>query len=326
MIQRLSDGHDVSVQFQSLRKEFPRRGQSPFVAVDDLSLDVPTGTVFGLLGPNGSGKTTSVNMLCGLLQPTAGTVFCEGVDVRRDVTGVRALLGVVPQETSLYNDLTAQENLLFHARLYRVPKAEQRPRIDEVLELVGLTARRHDRVGAFSGGMQRRLALARALITQPRVVALDEPTLGVDVQSRNAVWERIRAIVDEGRTVLLTTNYMEEAQALADHLAIIDHGKLVVTGTPDEMRSRLGRTKVEVATDGEQEWATLDQLGSVTKVEGHGRHLIRVEFTDDENPAQTLLDWASQRGLRAHLMAIRQPDLNDVFLSLTGKELRDGKA
>lgn len=325
MTQTSGGWHELSVQFQSLRKEFPRRGQAPFVAVDDLSLEVPTGSVLGLLGPNGSGKTTSVNMLCGLLQPTAGTVLCEGVDVRRDVSGVRALLGVVPQETSLYNDLSAQENLLFHARLYRVPKTEQRPRIDEVLELVGLATRRHDRVGAFSGGMQRRLALARALITRPRVVALDEPTLGVDVQSRNAVWERIRAIADEGRTVLLTTNYMEEAQALADHLAIIDHGQLVVTGTPNELRSQLGRTKVEVATGGEQEWATLDQLRSVRQVDVHGQRL-HVEFTNDVDPAHTLLDWASQRGLRAHLVAMRQPDLNDVFLNLTGKELRDGKA
>lgn len=317
--------HDLSVQFQSLRKEFSRRGRSPFVAVDDLTLDVATGTVLGLLGPNGSGKTTSVNLLCGLLSPTSGTVLCEGVDVRHGVARVRELLGVVPQETSLYNDLTARENLSFHAALYRVPKAEQQARIDEVLELVGLAARQHDRVGAFSGGMQRRLALARALITQPRVVVLDEPTLGVDVQSRNAVWERVRAIADEGRTVLLTTNYMEEAQALADHLAIIDHGKLLTTGTTEELRSRLGRTTLEVATDGERDWAALDRLGSVTRVEVRGRR-VQVEMSGEADPARTLLGWASERGLTARLLAIRQPDLNDVFLSLTGKELRDGKA
>lgn len=325
MNQPRGDRPGLAVQFQSLRKEFPRRRQAPFVAVDDLTLDIATGTVLGLLGPNGSGKTTSVNMLCGLLPPTAGTVLCQGVDVRQDVAQVRRLLGVVPQETSLYNDLTAQENLSFHAALYRVPRSAQKARIGEVLELVGLTTRQHDRVGAFSGGMQRRLALARALITQPQVVVLDEPTLGVDVQSRNAVWQRVRAIADEGRTVLLTTNYMEEAQALADHLAIIDHGKLVTTGTPEELRSRLGRTKVGLATSGETGWGSLAEFESVVSVDIHDRQ-IEVELSDEEDPARLLMGWASERGLKARVVAIRQPDLNDVFLSLTGKELRDGKA
>lgn len=325
MNQTLRYRSDFAVQFQSLRKEFPRRKQAPFVAVNDLSLDITAGTVLGLLGPNGSGKTTSVNMLCGLLPPTSGTVLCQGVDVRHDVARVRELLGVVPQETSLYNDLTAKENLSFHAALYRVPKANQKTRIDEVLELVGLTPRQHDRVGAYSGGMQRRLALARALITQPQVVVLDEPTLGVDVQSRNAVWERVRAIADEGRTVLLTTNYMEEAQALADQLAIIDHGKLVTTGTPEELRSRLGRTKVQLVTGGESNWDSLVELEAVVAIDIHDSK-VEVELSDTEDPARVLMGWASERGLQARVVAIRQPDLNDVFLSLTGKELRDGKA
>ena len=197
---------NIAVSFQKLRMEFRRPGRPPVVALDSLDLEVVRGQILGLLGPNGSGKTTSVNLLCGLLRPTSGTVVCEGIDVRSDVTGVRSRLGVVPQETALYDDLTADENLSFHARLYGVPRAKRKARIDELLDLVGLSGRRRDRVGTYSGGMQRRLALARALLTRPTVVVLDEPTLGVDVQSRAALWERVRQIADEGGTVLLTTN------------------------------------------------------------------------------------------------------------------------
>lgn len=232
---------NIAVSFQKLRMEFRRPGRPPVVALDSLDLEVVRGQILGLLGPNGSGKTTSVNLLCGLLRPTSGTVVCEGIDVRSDVTGVRSRLGVVPQETALYDDLTADENLSFHARLYGVPRAKRKARIDELLDLVGLSGRRGDRVGTYSGGMQRRLALARALLTRPTVVVLDEPTLGVDVQSRAALWERVRQIADEGGTVLLTTNYMEEAQALADQLAVLDHGELVVTGLPRNCAGRSAR-------------------------------------------------------------------------------------
>lgn len=223
-----------AVHLDHLTCRFRRKGNDDLVAVDDFDLTIPMGQVYGLLGPNGSGKTTTVNVISALVPPTEGTCRVMGVDVRKDPSTVRSRIGVVPQETALYNDLSALENLQFHARLYRAPRSERQHRIDEVLDLVGLSGRRRDRVGTFSGGMQRRLALARALLTRPDIIILDEPTLGVDVQSRNALWERIRAQADDGGTVLLTTNYMEEAQALADDLAIIDHGKLVATGAPDE--------------------------------------------------------------------------------------------
>ena len=177
----MSDVSEPAVEFRGLRMVFKRRKAEPLVAINQLDLRIGGGRVFGLLGPNGSGKTTAVNLLCGLLRPSGGTVLCEGIDVREDPVGVRAHLGVVPQETALYDDLTAQENLHFHASLYQVPARERQERIAEVLDLVGLTKRRHDRAGTFSGGMQRRLALARALLTKPSVVVLDEPTLGVDV-------------------------------------------------------------------------------------------------------------------------------------------------
>ncbi len=314
----------AAITFQDLRMEFRRRGRPPFVALEGFSHEVMPGQVFGLLGPNGSGKTTSVNLLCGLLRPTSGTVVCEGIDVRRDVTAVRTRLGVVPQETALYDDLTADENLSFHARLYGVPRSERAGRINEVLELVGLVGRRRDRVGTYSGGMQRRLALARALLTRPSVVVLDEPTLGVDVQSRAAVWERVRSIADQGGTVLLTTNYMEEAQALADSLAILDHGRLVATGTPDELRSGLGHSFIDVHTTRRP----AEDLRRVAGVrDGTWRDGV-ASISADGAPTtmRAVLDWFTSHDPDAMIVGLRRPDLNDVFLALTGSALRDGGA
>ena len=316
---------NIAVSFQKLRMEFRRPGRPPVVALDSLDLEVVRGQILGLLGPNGSGKTTSVNLLCGLLRPTSGTVVCEGIDVRSDVTGVRSRLGVVPQETALYDDLTADENLSFHARLYGVPRAKRKARIDELLDLVGLSGRRGDRVGTYSGGMQRRLALARALLTRPTVVVLDEPTLGVDVQSRAALWERVRQIADEGGTVLLTTNYMEEAQALADQLAVLDHGELVVTGTPEELRGALGQTFIDVRSSHPPSETGLRAVPGVREVTW--RDGI-ASIAADGGPATVrgILDWFADHDADAVLAGVRRPDLNDVVLALTGKALRDGGA
>lgn len=314
-----------ALDFRGLRMVFNRDKGEPLVALDDLDLTISRGQVFGLLGPNGSGKTTAVNLLCGLLRPTAGTVVCEGIDVRRDITAVRARLGVVPQETALYNDLTAYENLVFHARLYRVPKAERATRIGEVLDLVGLTERKDDRAGTFSGGMQRRLALARALLTRPSVVVLDEPTLGVDVHSRAALWQRIRTIAAEGGTVLLTTNYMEEAQALAADLAILDRGRLIAKGSPEDLRAALGRTLVELRTGTvtRRDTGDLERMAGVHGVTW-GEDRVVVAADDSPRTLTGVLDWFRQADPEAQLLGVRRPDLNDVFLSLTGNALRDG--
>lgn len=314
---------NIAVSFQELRMEFRRVGRPPVVALDSLSLEVVRSQILGLLGPNGSGKTTSVNLLCGLLRPTSGTVVCEGIDVRNDVTGVRTRLGVVPQETALYDDLTADENLSFHARLYGVPRAKRKARIDELLDLVGLGERRRDRVGTYSGGMQRRLALARALLTRPSVVVLDEPTLGVDVQSRAALWERVRQIADEGGTVLLTTNYMEEAQALADQLAILDHGQLVTTGTPEELRGALGQTFIDVRASRPPDEAELGAVPGVREVTWRDG-VASIAADGDPATIRRILDWFADHDTGAVLAGVRRPDLNDVFLALTGKALRDG--
>lgn len=313
----------AAVQFQSLTKRFERHRGEPLTAVDELTLTIETGQVFGLLGPNGSGKTTTINMVCGLLPPTSGQIEVHGLNVAANVAKVRTLLGVVPQETALYNDLTAEENLRFHARLYDVPPVEHRERIDEVLELAGLTSRRQDRVGGFSGGMQRRLALARALLTRPDVVILDEPTLGVDVQSRNALWERIRQIAGADKTVILATNYMEEAEALADRLAILDRGRLVAHDTPAALKQQLHQTFLELEADlSEEHLADLKQISEVEEVQWDPPH-ARLIIEEESRVIAEVLDYLEQHQLQPRSIAMRQPNLNDVFLEITGRALRD---
>lgn len=313
----------LAVECKALTMSFRRPGREPLIALDRLTLQIERGQVFGLLGPNGSGKTTTVNLLCGLLKPTAGQAFVQGVDVTAAVARVRAMLGVVPQETALYNDLTGYENLLFHARLYNVPRHEQAARIAEVLDLVGLTARQRDRVGTYSGGMQRRLALARALLTRPELVILDEPTLGVDVQSRAALWERIRQIATEGKTVLLTTNYMEEAQALADRLAILDQGRLIAQGTPATLRNQVSQTLIELEADlNAAQQQTLQQIPGIEEVKWRNQH-AQLAALDSSHAMPAVMAWLQANQITPRAMTIRQPDLNDVFLQLTGRALRD---
>lgn len=313
----------LAVECKAVTMRFHRPGLDPLIALDRLTLQIERGQVFGLLGPNGSGKTTTVNLLCGLLKPTAGQAFVQGVAVTANIARVRAMLGVVPQETALYNDLTGYENLLFHARLYNLPRRDQATRIAEVLDLVGLTARQRDRVGTYSGGMQRRLALARALLTRPDLVILDEPTLGVDVQSRAALWERIRQIAGEGKTVLLTTNYMEEAQALADRLAILDQGRLIAQGTPAALRNQVSQTLIEIEADFTPEQRqTITQLPSISAVKWQNSH-AQLMTLDSSHAMPIVMAWLQANQITPRAITLRQPDLNDVFLQLTGRALRD---
>ena len=233
-----------AIEIKDLCKSFGK-----FKAVDRLTLAVRQGEIYGLLGPNGSGKTTTINMISGLSVPTSGEVRVMGYDVRRNARQVRQILGSVPQETALYEELTAWANMDFHADLFGIPRKEKKGRITKLLELVQLLDRKDSRVGTFSGGMKRRLALARALLHDPKLIYLDEPTLGVDVQARRAIWDYILSLRDEGKTVLITTNYLEEAQALCERLAIIDRGKLVAEDTPTHLKQTYGGSVIEVGTD-----------------------------------------------------------------------------
>jgi ABC-2 type transport system ATP-binding protein len=309
---------EPAIRIDALTKRF---GQ--FTAVDNLSFEVEQGEIFGLLGPNGSGKTTTVNMISGLSRPTAGTVTVMGRDIVRDARRVRRMLGSVPQETALYEELSAQANLRFHADLFGMPLAGLQARIDALLELVQLSHRRKDRVSTYSGGMKRRLALARALLHEPKLLYLDEPTLGVDVQSRRALWDYILAQKQRGLTVLITSNYLEEANALCDRIAILDHGKLVALDTPDQLKRRYGATVLELVTEkplGANTIALLRKLPGVTDLQSRDGNMV-VTLAADGSSGEVITHVTSAARLQS--ITQRNPSLDEAFLALTGRELRD---
>lgn len=293
-----------------------------FQAIDHLSLTVQQGEIFGLLGPNGSGKTTTINMISGLSTPTSGEVRVMGYDLRHNTRQVRQILGAVPQETALYEELSAWTNMDFHAELFGIPRKEKKARITNMLELVQLLDRKDSRVGTFSGGMKRRLALGRALLHDPQLIYLDEPTLGVDVQSRRAIWDYILSLRDQGKTVLITTNYLEEAQALCERLAIIDHGKLIAVDTPEHLKQTYGGSVVEIETaQPSQSVDKLRALAGVKSVEQDGVQL-KVSTEGNHNTVPNIINILSQEGDIKNI-AVREPNLDEVFLRLTGTALRD---
>jgi len=293
-----------------------------FRAVDHLSLTVQQGEIFGLLGPNGSGKTTTINMISGLSVPTSGEVRVMGYDVRHQARQVRRLLGSIPQETALYEELTAWDNMDFHADLFGVPRQEKKERIIRLLELVQLLDRKASRVSTFSGGMKRRLAIARALLHDPLLVYLDEPTLGVDVQARRAIWDYCLSLRDQGKTVLITTNYLEEAQTLCERLAIIDHGKLVTLDTPDHLKQTYGGTIVELETARLfEEVEQIKAMPGVKDVRQEGRRL-KVTTAGVDRIVPQVVNIVSQDAQLLDI-AVRESTLDEIFLQLTGTALRD---
>ena len=306
-----------AIEMQDLSKVFGN-----FHAVDALSLTVQQGEVFGLLGPNGSGKTTTINMISGLTVPTSGTVKVLGYDVRRNAREVRQILGAVPQETALYEELSAWTNMDFHADLFGIPRREKKQRINAMLELVQLADRKNSRVGTFSGGMKRRLALGRALLHDPKLIYLDEPTLGVDVQARRAIWDYILQLRSQGKTVLITTNYLEEAQVLCDRLAIIDHGKLIAVDTPEHLKQTYGGSVVELETahkiTGVEKIRALEDIKEVKQENTH----LTITTQGMSNVVPQILNIVSQEG-EIRDIVIREPNLDEIFLRLTGTALRD---
>lgn len=233
------------IEIKGLTKDYGR-----IRAVDDLHLRIEQGEIFGLLGPNGAGKTTTVRMLTTLARPTAGEAYIAGCEVQRDLARVRQEIGVVPQHMNLDQELTARENLELHGRLYKMPAAERRKRVEELLFFVDLQEREGELVSRFSGGMKRRLMIARALMHLPRVLFLDEPTVGLDPQTRRRMWDLVRQMNRDGVTVLLTTHYIEEAEALCHRVGIMDRGRLIALGSPVELKERVGRFAVEILKRG----------------------------------------------------------------------------
>jgi ABC-2 type transport system ATP-binding protein len=303
-----------------LRKSFGDR-----VAVDGVGFHIDAGECYGLLGPNGAGKTTTISMICGLLDRDDGDVSVAGQPVTPAATAVRADIGFVPQEIALYPDLSAAENLWLFGRLYGLEKRALRERITEVLELVGLADRAKDRIEAYSGGMKRRANLAAGLLHEPRLLVLDEPTVGVDPQSRNALLETVAALVKQGRAVLYTTHYMEEAERLCHRVGIIDEGRLVAEGTRRELVGQIGgRDRVQVAASGplDQLAAACRQLPGVeeaTVVDGS----VQLLAADGRRLLKGVIDAADRSGTDVASVEVVEPDLETVFLHLTGKALRD---
>jgi ABC-2 type transport system ATP-binding protein len=288
-------------------------------AVDDLTLDINENEVFGLLGSNGAGKTTTIHMLATLLRPTSGTAIVNGYDIVGQPAKVRASIGIVFQAPTSDDILTGYENLHLHSMLYSVPRHTRRQRIDEVLELVGLTERKHDQVKTYSGGMRRRLEIARGLLHKPRVMFLDEPTLGLDPASREHMWKYIKRLVDEEKvTIILTTHYMEEADMLCDRIGIIDKGKIVALDTPAGLKASLGGDIIRIKTkDGIDK---VRQLDFVSKAEQSDGFLV-LSVKDAKKALPVLLQHVD-----AESAEFASPTLNDVFIQITGRNIDKEKA
>jgi ABC-2 type transport system ATP-binding protein len=281
-------------------------------ALDGLSLRVLSGTVVGIVGPNGAGKTTLIDVICGLVRAAQGQVRVLGYDVSKEARHLRSYVGVLPQETALYDEVTALQNLKFAAALYAVPDAAAR--IAAVLELVGLTARARDRVRGFSGGMQRRLAIARALIHDPPLLIFDEPTVGVDVEARHQIWAHIRQLRSAGRTIVLTTNYLDEAEALCDRIAIVRAGRVVAEDTPAALQARTGSC-LELECSSEYTAGLATTLTEHTGVLELADLLVRVYLAAEVSP-EDIVRAARQAG-RIEGFRTRSPDLVEVFRALT---------
>ncbi|HEX5039380.1 MAG TPA: ATP-binding cassette domain-containing protein [Candidatus Limnocylindria bacterium] len=315
--------------WQRLRREPDQR--ESFRAVDGVDLRVETGEVFGILGPNGAGKTTTMRMLATLLEPTAGSATVLGYDLVRDARSIRRRLGaVLAGERSLYWKLTARENLEYFAALYHVPPAEARQRIVDILETVHLTDRADDYVEKFSTGMRQRLVLARALLPAPSLLLLDEPTVGLDPQAARDLRERVLQLRDEGRTVLLTTHYMEEADQLCDRIAIVDHGRVVALDTPDGLKRSLNATEVvrlEVTAPATADPALVARVsgaGEVTQQQRENGSLhLTVHCSSARDLVPFVIDAAREESAELRNVQVLPISLEDVFISLTGRALRE---
>lgn len=294
-------------------------------AVNNVSFAISEGETFGLLGPNGAGKTTSISMIAGLLEPDAGQVTVDGVEISTGSTRGKASIGLVPQDVAVYPDLTAAENLSFFGRLYGMPKGELDRRVAEVLEVIGLTDRRDDLTKEFSGGMKRRLNIGIGLLHRPRMLILDEPTVGVDPQSRNAILESVERLSAEGMAVLYTTHYMEEAERLCDRVAIIDEGVIQAEGTRRELVALVGETdRVSISAEGDLQSASAAAASmSGVREAVTGDHTIEVLAADASSILPELLGRVSGAGANIHGVEVIEPNLEAVFLHLTGKALRD---
>ncbi len=294
-------------------------------AVQGVSFEIRQGEIFSLLGPNGAGKTTTISMLATLLRPDQGDALVMGKSIRSDPMGVKAVLGIVPQEIALYEDLSARENLTFWGKMYNLRGVALKQRVSEVLEIIGLTDRANGRVSKFSGGMKRRVNIGVALLHKPKVIYMDEPTVGIDPQSRRNILDSVVALKNQGMTVLYTTHYMEEAQELSDHIAIMDHGKLMACGTHAELVKIVGEMhRIDLTTSAESDslleaWRAIPGVQHISSQDG----TLTVLVDDSNLRLPPLFETANTQQVRITSIDIQEPNLEAVFLHLTGRALRD---
>ena len=304
-----------------------RKSYGKVVAVDGISLRAASAETIGLLGPNGAGKTTTVSMIAGLLRPDAGEVLIEGKPLRGDTDPVKRKIGLVPQNIALYDELSALDNLMLFGALYELRGLTLKRAIGEALDLVGLADRAKDRVGTFSGGMKRRLNLAGALLHDPQILLLDEPTVGVDPQSRNAIFDNLETLKRRGKTLVYTTHYMEEAERLCDRIVIIDHGKVIADDTLHGLHRILPVTNVLLIELDNPDGFKPEPLLSLPEVESAEvrEGVLRVGVQSLTTGAPAILRWLSENGHPYQHVASERPDLETVFLTLTGRSLRDSR-
>ena len=314
-----NDGTVVDVQ--NLSKVY----NGTLKAVDGVTFQIKQGEIFGFLGPNGAGKTTTINMLTTLITASGGKAMINGYDIRKHPTEVRRSVGVVPQEYTADEDLTGLQNILLCADLYGIPRSDSKPHAQELLKLVELEEAANRKVSTYSGGMRRRLELASGLINYPRLLFLDEPTLGLDVQTRTAVWKYIRMLKEEYRmTLFLTTHYLEEADSLCDRIAIIDHGHIIKVGSPDELKASVGGDiiVVSVAESEPDISADIAKINLVKDVKKNGNE-YRIKSEVGEESSIQIIDLLRSKGLHVTKISLTKPTLDEAYLEFTGRSIRD---
>ena len=311
-----------SIETKSLSKTF-----GDVKAVDDISFYVETGEIFGFLGPNGAGKSTTIMILTTLLKPTSGQALVSGIDVTNNPKQVREKIGYVQQETTVDEYLTGRENLLLQARLNHIPKSQMDSRIDEVLELIELSDKQNEPVVTYSGGMRKRLDIAGGLLHRPKVLFLDEPTVGLDIQTRRKIWEYIKKIHDEFEmTIFLTTHYMEEADQLCDRIGIIDGGKIQVIDSPQNMKSAMGNEVISLSIEkSESENLFLSELKKIELINkiNQDQNKIILFASKGTEVIPKIFQISSELGIKIISISLTQPTLDDVFISYTGHEIRE---
>ena len=310
------------LEVQNLVKKY-----GDFTAVKGISFHIKEGEIFSLLGPNGAGKTTTISMLSTLYTPTSGDATIGSHSITKNPMAVKQMIGVVPQEIALYEDLTARENLIFWGQMYGLSGKALNSRVDQVLEQIGLTDKAKNRVKTYSGGMKRRVNIGVGLLHKPRLLFMDEPTVGIDPQSRRAILDTVKDLNKQGMTVLYTTHYMEEAQELSDRVGIIDHGELIALGTQAELTKQVGQAETLILHIGENE--DPEALAkAVSNVEGVQKadvtnNQVSIITPDAKDVLAAVVSKANERGIKIRSIDIREPNLEAVFLHLTGRALRD---